>query len=145
MGHGMIETVGPKIICRAWESPQHLLFQMGNVFVLLSFLVPLFKEPTHAQLFERVTLSIATLFLGIWGWMILPCQGDVVLWNLLFAFGHGFLANLLIWKAQPKVMKYERDSLIKGFFERVNVTVKETREVERKGGPVVIQVKDSFE
>ena len=132
MGHQAVEVVGSKILCGHFHPPQMWVFQLGNAFILVSFFMVFFRESVHAILYERIVLSLGTLCLALWGWLVLPCQGDVVLWNLIFAVGHAFFANLFIWKAKPKVIEREKDEEKKAFYDRVNNLVKKLQSLEHK-------------
>jgi hypothetical protein len=123
-----IEEQQDGLLCGNFHPLQHWFFQVANTFILMSFLAFLFKKPAQAMLYERIVLCFGTMGLGIWGWLVLPCQGDVVFWNLLFGILHGFFANFLIWRVKPRVTRREKEQEKQNFYDRVDHLVKKLQE-----------------
>jgi len=56
------------------NNPQHWLFQLANVFLFLSYVIP-------SILALRLLLACAGLSFLLWGWLVLPFSIDTVIWN----------------------------------------------------------------
>ena len=77
----MNESSDFETICNVWNRPNHVIFQMANVFFLMAFLA---TNSLYGMLYLRSCLAVASILFSIWGWIYL-CQSDVILWNTIFA------------------------------------------------------------
>ena len=102
----------------AWQPANQFLFQLANVFLLLSYFV---NPSSLAGLFQlRVALTLAGLCFGLWGGAII-CSLDCMLWNLAFAVGNALHVVYLIVKMRPIRFSQEHEELYVEIFKPVGV------------------------
>uniref|UniRef100_A0A1A9ZQG3 POPDC1-3 domain-containing protein n=1 Tax=Glossina pallidipes TaxID=7398 RepID=A0A1A9ZQG3_GLOPL len=89
--------------CVTWQRPHHLYFQLGNAFLLLAFLAP---HGSYGTLWLRAMLTVGSVLLGMYGYMI-DCAQDFVLWSGLF-FGVNFIYFVVIL-CQLRPVRFDRE------------------------------------
>ncbi|KAL9881632.1 popeye domain-containing protein 3 isoform X3 [Glossina fuscipes] len=89
--------------CVTWQRPHHLYFQLGNAFLLLAFLAP---HGSYGTLWLRAMLTVGSILLGMYGYMI-DCAQDFVLWSGLF-FGVNFIYFIVIL-CQLRPVRFDRE------------------------------------
>lgn len=88
------------LFCGEWNDPNHPMFQVGNILIVISLLA-LFQKPSlYWHLFERFFLSAGCFALTIWAWYV-HCAPDIVLWNLIFGIMHLYYVLELFFKLRP--------------------------------------------
>ena len=120
-----------------WLPVNNFLFQIANVFLLLSYLCP----PTlNGLVYLRLSLGLAGLFFALWGWLVL-CAPDTALWNLFFFVGNMVhLIYILLWR-RTKKFKDDMEEVYEKLFKPLSVPrfqfriLAETAKPERKYMP----------
>jgi hypothetical protein len=89
-----------KIVCGAWNEPNHPLFQVGNLLIVISLLALFMKPSLYWHLYERFFLSAGCWALTVWAWTV-HCFPDIVIWNFLFGLMHLYYVINLMFKLRP--------------------------------------------
>lgn len=112
--------------CGKWEEPNHVLFQVANAALLLSYLAP---PGIYGQIFLRSTLTIGCVLFVIWAWIIL-CAWDVVLWNAIFALINFGYFLYIIYSLHPFIrFPHEVDLVYQHLFKPLNVSKRSFRKI----------------
>ena len=100
----------------AWLPLNHLLFQIANISVLLTYI----PNPTtpFGLLKLRFFLMMAGFSFAFWGAFIL-CSLDTLIWNLGFAIGNG--VHLVYLTIRIKFNKVEDETIYTSIFKPVGV------------------------
>lgn len=106
-------------LCGDWKDAQHYLFQLANLCLILSFLIP--NRFRHHPLCLRLFLGLGYLFFSLWSGLIV-CMPDVLGWSAAF-----FLVNLLYlcyigYRILPSRANKHLDELYKNLFEPLQVS-----------------------
>ncbi|XP_003738187.1 popeye domain-containing protein 3 [Galendromus occidentalis] len=65
------------LICQSWKEPQHILFQLANLFFVSGFMAPNNK---YGGLFLHTLLMVAFLITTAWAWNVL-CAPDLFFYS----------------------------------------------------------------
>ncbi|KAG8178965.1 hypothetical protein JTE90_013121 [Oedothorax gibbosus] len=107
------------VVCvGSWLPPNHLLFQIANVFLLLSYLAPV---GTYGLLYLRSCLTVGSLFFALWGWLVL-CALDTLLWNAAFTLINLFHVGALLYMLRPVRFPAELEEVYRDLFRPLRVT-----------------------
>lgn len=87
----------PFPVCSVWKRPNQVLFQTANVFLVLAYLS---THSTYGMLFLRSCLAVGSLFLSLYGWLVL-CEPDFILWNVVFTAINAFQIIGIVWRLHP--------------------------------------------
>lgn len=91
-------------ICReGWLPTNHILFQLANTFLFLSYLAP---TGIHGLLYLRSCLALGCLFFALWGWIIL-CALDTFVWNFMFTIINLIHIAIILYMLRP--IHFSRD------------------------------------
>ena len=85
------------LICNQWSNPNNILFQLANIFIVLSNIN---LRNRYNVLCIRFCLTLSSLFFSLWGWLVL-CSLDTFLWNLLFVFINVFHLSCVLYEFYP--------------------------------------------
>lgn len=116
--------------CGDWKDAQHYLFQLANLCLILSFLIP--NRFRHYPLCLRFFLGLGYLFFSLWSGLIV-CMPDVLGWAAAF-----FLVNLLYlcyigYKILPSRSNKHLDELYQNLFEPLQVNKMEYHCLVKQG------------
>jgi len=94
-----------------WEvqPPQHVLFQLANVFLFLSYC-------TTNILALRLSLAGACLMFTLWGWVVLQVSVDTVIWNAGFVLVNLIQAGRILRDMFPVKFDRDREEIYQRFF-----------------------------
>lgn len=101
-----------------WLPPNHFLFQLANVFLLLSYLAPV---GIHGLLYLRTCLMIGSLFFTLWGWVIL-CALDTFLWNAVFTIINFIHVGVILYILRPVKFSAELENVYRDLFQPLRVS-----------------------
>lgn len=121
-----------------WGPANHTYFQLANVFLAFSYLVP---NSLKGLIVLRFVLGAAGFFFMLWGGTIL-CSPDTFGWNLAFMiinFGH--VCNLL-WTTRPISFSSEHEICYQNVFELLGVARWQYKVMAQLG--VVRELKKDF-
>ncbi|XP_064476212.1 blood vessel epicardial substance-B-like [Ornithodoros turicata] len=105
-------------VCAAWLPTNHILFQLANVFLLLSYLAP---GGHYGLLYLRVCLTMGSFLFALWGYVIL-CAFDTMLWNAIFTFVNLGLTMLIVKGFLPMKYTPDMDKVYTKLFQPQNVS-----------------------
>lgn len=88
------------LLCENWSKPNHILFQMANICLLLTNLAP---NGIYGIIYIRMCLFFGSMCFGLWGWLVL-CSPDTTLWNILFTLINLFYTVHMVWSLYPFYM-----------------------------------------
>ena len=101
-----------------WLPANNFLFQIANVLLVFSYVVP---DTLKGLFLLRFFLGTAGLFFALWGWMVL-CAPDTFGWNVLFMIGNYIHAlYLFIHIKRPRKFSEECELVFKKLFEPFGV------------------------
>ncbi|XP_040069197.2 blood vessel epicardial substance-A-like [Ixodes scapularis] len=133
-------------ICPAWLNTNHILFQIANLFLLLSYVTP---GGPYTLLYLRVVIGLGSFFYALWGYVIL-CAFDTLLWNALFALINLVHIIVLVRGLQPVSFSAELETVFEDLFRPLGVTrhqfrgiadsVRGTRDLSKRDQLVVEKV-----
>ncbi|XP_037130006.1 blood vessel epicardial substance [Syngnathus acus] len=104
--------------CQEWEHAHHLLFQLGNMSLLLGLVIPT-TLGLHMILLRLLLVTGCGFFIA---WATLyRCNMDVMVWNVVFLVVNFMHLMFLLYKRRP--IKIDRDlrSVYKRMFEPLRV------------------------
>jgi len=101
-----------------WLPANNFLFQLANLFLVLTYLI----NPTNVWglLQLRFALMMCGICFGIWGGFVI-CALDCMVWNLAFALGNGLHMVYLFIKMRPIKFEREHEYLYKEVFKPLGV------------------------
>ncbi len=107
------------VVCESWLPPNHLLFQLANIFLLLSYLS---TNSIYGVLYLRSCLAIGSVFFGLWGWLVL-CAADTLLWNTIFTVVNGLHIVSIVWKLHPFIrFPHDVEMVFRDLFQPLRVS-----------------------
>ncbi|GIY65805.1 popeye domain-containing protein 3 [Caerostris extrusa] len=101
-----------------WLPPNHVLFQIANIFLFLSYLAPV---GIHGLLYLRTCLMIGSIFFALWGWVIL-CALDTFIWNAVFTVINFIHVVILLYMLRPVKLSKELEEVYKDLFKPLQVS-----------------------
>ena len=101
-----------------WLPANQFLFQMANIFLVLTYFVKPINAWGLIQL--RFSLTMAGLCFGVWGGLVI-CSLDCMLWNLCFAVGNSAHLVYLLLKIRPKKFSADHELLYANIFKPLGV------------------------
>ncbi|GFY62099.1 blood vessel epicardial substance-A [Trichonephila inaurata madagascariensis] len=101
-----------------WLPPNHILFQIANVFLFLSYLAPV---GIHGLLYLRTCLMIGSIFFALWGWVVL-CALDTFIWNAVFTLINFIHVIILLYMLRPVKLSKELEEIYKDLFKPLQVS-----------------------
>lgn len=105
---------GPK----GWVEPQHLLFQVANLFILFSFFTP---HSLVGHMVHKLLISAGFFSLAIWVW-VLKCSPDATVWNFFLGLQALISVNIDLWKLQVFYFGPEAESVYQKVFRKCGAT-----------------------
>ncbi len=94
--------------CDDWTHAQHVLFQLANVFLAASFVVP--GHFKFYWLLLRVAAASACVFMALWGYHIV-CQRDVMCWYFASAVVNALYTLYSLYSLYPAQFDSRTESL----------------------------------
>lgn len=107
--------------CERYEDAQHVLFQLANFILVLSFLAP--SSYRFHTLLLRSFVSAGSLLIVFWAGMI-TCYPDVLGWNLVFLFVNSVYLAWIMYKHYPPKIHKDLETLYVKVFKPFKVTRK---------------------
>ncbi|XP_062589589.1 blood vessel epicardial substance-like [Saccostrea cucullata] len=104
--------------CADWREAQHSLFQLANMCLILSFLIP--NKFRYYPLCLRIFLGTGYLFFSLWSGLIV-CMPDVLLWSAGFFLVNLFHLCYIGYRMLPSRIDKNLDDLYKKLFEPLRV------------------------
>ncbi|XP_035208156.1 blood vessel epicardial substance-like isoform X1 [Stegodyphus dumicola] len=101
-----------------WLPPNHILFQLANAFLFLSYLAPV---GIHGLLYLRTCLMIGSIFFALWGWIIL-CALDTLIWNAVFTLINFIHVTIILYMLRPVKFSEEIEEVYRDLFQPLRVT-----------------------
>lgn len=116
--------------CGDWRDAQHSLFQLANMCLILSFLIP--NRFRHYSFCLRLFLGLGYLFFALWSGLFV-CMPDVLGWSAVF-----FLVNLIYlcyigYRILPSRGNKVLDELYQTLFEPLRVSRSEYDSLVKQG------------
>ena len=112
--------------CMDWKEAQHLLYQLANLCIAVSFLVP--NSFAYHVLCLRGLLALGSLFVLIWG-ATHVCHPDVLAWYLVFVLVNSCQLAYAAYTSWPVPLRAELEDLHDRTFAPLKVTRAEFREL----------------
>ncbi|XP_076373448.1 popeye domain-containing protein 3-like isoform X2 [Tachypleus tridentatus] len=106
------------VCANGWLPPNHLLFQLANTFLFLSYMAP---TGIHGLLYLRATLMLACLFFSLWAWLIL-CAFDTFLWNAIFTVLNLVHVCIILYMLRPVRFTHEIELLYQDLFKPLHTS-----------------------
>ncbi|KAF7647674.1 hypothetical protein LDENG_00168420 [Lucifuga dentata] len=104
--------------CQDWEQTHHLLFQLGNMSLLLGLVIPTTLS-LHMILLRLMLMTGCFLFI-LWA-TLYRCNLDVMVWNVVFLVVNCLHLFFLLYKRRPIKIDRELRSVYKRMFEPLHV------------------------
>ncbi|XP_055945887.1 blood vessel epicardial substance-like [Argiope bruennichi] len=101
-----------------WLPPNHILFQIANACLFLSYLAPV---GIYGLLYLRTCLMIGSIFFAIWGWIVL-CALDTFIWNTVFTLINFIHVAILLYMLRPVKLSKELEEVYKDLFKPLQVS-----------------------
>ncbi|ELT88986.1 hypothetical protein CAPTEDRAFT_168328 [Capitella teleta] len=99
--------------CRGnWETPNHLLFQVGHAALLIGLMAP---HGRRGLLVFHAILLIGFLLLSTWAWVVL-CAPDMFSWNFTFALINCIQSVLILYQLRPIRFSPELEEVYESIF-----------------------------
>lgn len=102
----------------SWLPPNHILFQIANIFLFLSYLAPV---GIYGLLYLRSCLVLGSLFFALWGWLVL-CALDTFIWNAVFTLINLVHVGVLLYMLRPVRFSPELEEVYRDLFRPLRVT-----------------------
>ena len=104
--------------CADWTPAQHVLYQLANIFLAASFVVPVnFKL---YWLLLRSVGATACVFMALWGYHIV-CQKDVLGWYFACAIVNGLYTIISLYSLYPAQFNSKLDGLYRSTFKPIKL------------------------
>lgn len=105
-------------VCPSWLPTNHLLFQLANIFLFLSYMAP---GGIYGLLYLRITLTMGSFFFFIWGYVIL-CAFDTLVWNAFFTLINLVHVCVLMYILRPIRFAPEVEVIYRELFQPLKVS-----------------------
>lgn len=105
-------------ICPSWLPTNHLLFQLSNIFLFLSYMAP---GGIHGLLYLRICLTLGSFFFALWGYVIL-CAFDTLVWNAFFTLLNLVHVCVLMYILRPVRFSAQMETLYRDMFQPLKVS-----------------------
>jgi hypothetical protein len=105
--------------CGDWKEAQHSLFQLANMCLILSFLIP--NSFRYYPFCLRIFLGTGYLFFTLWSGLIV-CMPDVLGWSAGFFLVNMFHLSYIGYRMFPNKANKDLDELYKKLFEPLKVS-----------------------
>ena len=122
-------------ICVDWLDAQHVLFQLANLCMVISFLTP--SNFKHHCFFLRLMLNFGFLFLVIWS-AVFICMPDVLAWNIVFLSVNMFHLAYLGYQIIPQRFSKTCEDAYAKIFKPLKVSRKQFRDIAEFGNILVL-------
>lgn len=111
-----VEQLYKDLVCdgKGWIEAQHVLFQFGNLFILLSFFT---NHSVLGHLLHKAFISAGFFALSIWVWVI-KCIPDAVAWNFFLGLQALISVHIDLWKLQVFYFHPEAENVYRKLFKR---------------------------
>ncbi|XP_064473684.1 blood vessel epicardial substance-like [Ornithodoros turicata] len=106
------------LVCPAWLPTNHILFQMANIFLFLSYMAP---GGIHGLLYLRICLAIGSFFFALWGYVIL-CAFDTLVWNVFFTLINLVHVIVLMYILRPVRFSTDMEKVYREMFQPLKVS-----------------------
>lgn len=117
-GASWLSFIGLGFCETQWIPVNHIVFQIANIFFFLSYLAP---PGIHGLLFMRICLMLASLFLALWGGIII-CAFDTLVWNLIFTFVNFVQVGVILYILRPVRFRIELECVYGELFKPLRVS-----------------------
>ena len=105
--------------CDDWHHAQHVLYQLANLFLAASLVIPgTFKS---YWLLLRSIGACACVFMALWGYHIV-CQQDVFGWYLACAFINGLYTLVSLYSLYPAQFDCKLETLYEKTFRPIEMS-----------------------
>ncbi|CAN7941351.1 unnamed protein product [Ixodes hexagonus] len=111
--------------CPSWLPPNHLLFHLANVFLLLSYVAP---DGIYGLLYLRFCIAVGSLFFAMWGYLVL-CSVDTLVWNALFTFINVVHICVLAYALRPVRFNPDLEMVYKELYQPLNVNRRQFKRI----------------
>lgn len=101
-----------------WLPTNHIMFQMANAFLFLSYLAP---TGIHGLLYLRACLMMGCLFFALWGWVVL-CALDTLIWNACFTVINLVHIIIILYMLRPVKFSPELEMVYSNLFRPLRVS-----------------------
>lgn len=105
-------------VCPSWLPTNHLLFQLANIFLFLSYMAP---PGLHGLLYLRVCLTLGSFFFALWGYVIL-CAFDTMVWNAFFTAINLVHTCVVMYILRPVRLQPDMEVVYREVFEPLKVS-----------------------
>lgn len=105
-------------VCPSWLPTNHLLFQLANIFLFLSYMAP---PGLHGLLYLRVCLTLGSFFFALWGYVIL-CAFDTMVWNAFFTAINLVHTCVVMYILRPVRLQADMEIVYREIFEPLKVS-----------------------
>ncbi|XP_075552400.1 popeye domain-containing protein 1-like [Dermacentor variabilis] len=105
-------------VCPTWLPTNHILFQLANIFLFLSYMAP---AGLYGLLYLRVCLTIGSFFFALWGYVIL-CAFDTMVWNAFFTAINLVHVCVLMYVLRPVRLAPHMEVVYQELFQPLKVS-----------------------
>uniref|UniRef100_A0A023G8D4 Putative conserved plasma membrane protein n=1 Tax=Amblyomma triste TaxID=251400 RepID=A0A023G8D4_AMBTT len=105
-------------VCPQWLDTNHLLFQLANIFLFLSYMAP---AGLYGLLYLRICLTIGSFFFALWGYVIL-CAFDTMVWNAFFTAINLVHVCVLMYVLRPVRLPPNMELVYRELFQPLKVS-----------------------
>lgn len=106
--------------CSRWSAPNHYLFQLANIFLILGYVQIRGK---YGLLYLKCCIFASCVCFGLWGWLVL-CALDTFLWNFIFTCINLFQISALVYQLYPfrVTLSAEEEMIYRQLFKPLGVS-----------------------
>ncbi|KAK8788837.1 popeye domain-containing protein 1-like [Amblyomma americanum] len=105
-------------VCPQWLDTNHLLFQLANIFLFLSYMAP---AGLYGLLYLRICLTVGSFFFALWGYVIL-CAFDTMVWNAFFTAINLVHVCVLMYVLRPVRLPPNMELVYRELFQPLKVS-----------------------
>lgn len=105
-------------VCPTWLPTNHILFQLANIFLFLSYMAP---AGLYGLLYLRVCLTVGSFFFALWGYVIL-CAFDTMVWNAFFTAINLVHVCVLMYVLRPVRLAPHMEVVYRELFQPLKVS-----------------------
>lgn len=105
-------------VCPTWLPTNHILFQLANIFLFLSYMAP---AGLYGLLYLRMCLTVGSFFFALWGYVIL-CAFDTMVWNAFFTAINLVHVCVLMYVLRPVRLAPHMEVVYRELFQPLKVS-----------------------
>ncbi|KAL3204608.1 hypothetical protein MRX96_011600 [Rhipicephalus microplus] len=105
-------------VCPTWLPTNHILFQLANIFLFLSYMAP---AGLYGLLYLRMCLTLGSFFFALWGYVIL-CAFDTMVWNAFFTAINLVHVCVLMYVLRPVRLAPHMEVVYRELFQPLKVS-----------------------